>query len=221
MSGGTPADAFDSAGYGGNPVGFGRKTAVVVVDFQLGFTDPAYRMGRSPYTQAAVETASATLKQARALGVPVLHTVVEYGSLADVGNWKTRGLEDFTPGSEMVKVDPRVWAEGDVLVKKHFPSAFFGTDTASILRFWDVDTVVIMGCTTSGCVRATVIDSFSHGFRTIVADDCCGDHDPATHASNLQDVERRYADVLTAAEILQQLERPAQLAPAAELAEAL
>ena len=214
MSEGTPADAFDSAGYGGEPVGFGRKTAVVVVDFQLGFTDPAYRMGRSPYTQAAVETASVTLKQARALGVPVLHTVVEYGSLADVGNWKTRGLEDFTPGSEMVKVDPRVWAEGDVLVKKHFPSAFFGTDTASILRFWDVDTVVIMGCTTSGCVRATVIDAFSHGFRTIVADDCCGDHDPATHASNLKDVERRYADVLTAAEVLAQLK---QLAPAEAL----
>jgi len=214
MSADTPANAFDSAGYGGNPVGFGRKSAVVVVDFQLGFTDPAYRMGRSPYTQAAVENASGTLKQARALGVPVLHTVVEYGTLADVGNWKTRGLEDFTPGSEVVKVDPRVWAEGDVLVKKHFPSAFFGTDTASILRFWDVDTVVVMGCTTSGCIRATVIDAFSHGFRTIVAEDCCGDHDPATHAANLQDVERRYADVLPAAEILAQLKR---LAPAEAL----
>ncbi|GAA3702559.1 N-carbamoylsarcosine amidohydrolase [Arthrobacter ginkgonis] len=219
MSADTTAEAFATAGYGGNPVGFGRKTAVVVVDFQLGFTDPAYRMGRSPYTQAAVETASETLKQARALGVPVLHTVVEYGSLADVGNWKTRGLEEFTPGSEVVKVDPRVWAEGDVLVKKHFPSAFFGTDTASILRFWDVDTVVVMGCTTSGCIRATVIDSFSHGFRTIVAEDCCGDHDPATHASNLQDVERRYADVLTAAEILAQLTPTVQPAPAADLIE--
>jgi maleamate amidohydrolase len=201
----TVADAFEAAGYGGDDVGFGRRTAIVVVDFQLGFTDPASPMGRSPYTKAAVERAGEVLRKARGLGVPVLHTVVEYANIAEVGNWKTRSLEAFTPGSELVKVDPRVWQEGDLLIKKRFPSAFFGTDTASILRHLDVDTVVIMGCTTSGCIRASVIDSFSHGFRTIVAEDCCGDHELTAHEANLTDVGRRYADVMSGAEILEKL----------------
>lgn len=199
------ADAFAAAGYGGDDIGFGRRTAIVVVDFQLGFTDPASPMGRSPLTKSAVERASEVLREARTLGVPVLHTVVEYASKAEVGNWKTRSLEAFAPGTDLVKVDPRVWSEGDLLIKKRFPSAFFGTDAASILRHLDVDTVVIMGCTTSGCVRASVIDSFSHGFRTIVAGDCCGDHELATHEANLLDVKRRYADVIPGTEVLQQL----------------
>lgn len=199
------ADAFAAAGYGGDDVGFGRRTAIVVVDFQLGFTDPASAMGRSPYTKAAVVRAGEVLREVRALGVAVMHTVVEYRSKAEVGNWKTRSLEAFRPGTDLVKVDPRVWAEGDMLIKKRFPSAFFGTDAASILRHLDVDTVVVMGCTTSGCIRASVIDSFSHGFRTIVAEDCCGDHDLVSHASNLADVGRRYADVMSGEEILEQL----------------
>jgi maleamate amidohydrolase len=199
------ADAFEAAGYGGDDVGFGRRAAVVVVDFQLGFTDPASPMGRSPYTKAAVERAGEVLREARALDVPVLHTVVEYASKAEVGKWKTRSLEAFTPGTDLVNVDPRVWSDGDLLVKKRFPSAFFGTDVASILRHLDVDTVVIMGCTTSGCIRASVVDAFSHGFRTIVAEDCCGDHEVAAHEANLLDVKRRYADVMTGAEVLQQL----------------
>lgn len=201
----TAVDAFAAAGYGGDDVGFGRRAAVVVVDFQRGFTDPASPMGRSPYTKAAVQRAGEVLREARALGVPVLHTVVEYANKAEVGNWKTRSLEAFEPGTDAVEVDPRVWAEGDLLIKKRFPSAFFGTDLSSILRHLDVDTVVIMGCTTSGCIRASVIDSFSHGFRTIVAEDCCGDHDLTSHAANLADVGRRYADVISGADVLTQL----------------
>lgn len=201
----TDVDAFADAGYGGDNIGFGRRTAVVVVDFQLGFTNPSSPMGRSPYTKAAVERAGEVLQEARALGVPVLHTVVEYANKAEVGNWKTRSLEAFAPGTDLVKVDPRVWAEGDLIIKKRFPSAFFGTDAASILRHLEIDTVVIMGCTTSGCIRASVVDSFSHGFRTIVAEDCCGDHELATHQANLLDVQRRYADVMTGAKVLEQL----------------
>lgn len=201
----TVVDAFADAGYGGDNIGFGRRTAVLVVDFQLGFTDPASSMGRSPHTKAAVERAGEVLQEARALGVPVLHTVVEYANKVEVGNWKTRSLEAFTPGTDLVKVDPRVWAEGDLIIRKRFPSAFFGTDAASILRHLDIDTVVIMGCTTSGCIRASVVDSFSHGFRTIVAEDCCGDHELETHQANLLDVQRRYADVMTGADVLEQL----------------
>lgn len=194
--------AFAAAGYGGRPVGFGRKPAFVVVDFQLAFTDPQYPTGRSAMMQDAVAQAGRVLEAGRALGIPVLQTVVEYPSLADVGRWKTRHLETITPGSRSALVDLRVWRDGDVLVKKQMPSAFFGTGAASILRFWDVDTVILMGCTTSGCVRASIIDAFSNGFRTIVASDCCGDQAVETHVANLQDVERRYADVMTGAEVL-------------------
>lgn len=202
-------DPYDAAGYGMTEIGFGRKAAVLVVDFQKGFTDPAHVGGRSPYMHDAVNRATEVLAAARALGVPVLHTVVEYDSRETVGNWKSASLQDFTAGTDMVQVDPRVWEDSDVLVKKRFPSAFFGTDVASILRYWDVDTVVLMGCTTSGCLRASVIDSFSHGFRTIVAGDACGDHDVAAHEGNLADVHRRYADVMTAVEVVEQLARVA------------
>ena len=79
---------------------------------------------------------------------------------------------------------------------KRYPSAFFGTDLNSILRKLAVDTVLIMGAATSGCVRATVVDAFSHGFRTQVVSDCCGDQSPESHAANLRDVGRRYADII-------------------------
>jgi maleamate amidohydrolase len=201
------ADPFVAAGYGAKEVGFGRKAAVLVVDFQLGFTDGVSPMARSAHVDAAVERTSEFLTAARALGVPVLHTVVAYAGPEELGYWKPSNLVEFTPGSPQTQVDPRVFANSDTVVTKRFPSAFFGTDVASILRFWDVDTVVIAGCVTSGCIRASTIDAFSHGFRTIVAQDCCGDHDPVAHEQNLRDVGRRYADVLDADEILAALRR--------------
>lgn len=201
------SDAFAAAGYGANEVGFGRKPAVLVVDFQLAFTDGVSPMGRSPHVDAAVARASEALERVRELGVPVLHTVVAYRRPEDVGYWKVADLAELRPGSTGCEVDPRVLAEGDVVIEKRFPSAFFGTDAASILRFWDVDTVVIAGCVTSGCIRATTIDAFSHGFRTIVAQDCCGDHDPVAHEQNLRDVGRRYADVLDSSAVLTALRR--------------
>jgi maleamate amidohydrolase len=198
-------EPFAAAGYGQREIGFGRRAAIVVVDFQLGFTDGRGRMARSPHIAAAVQRASTVLAEARDAGVRVIHTVVAYDGEDELGRWKVPGLIEFAPGTDAVAVDPRVLGEEDVVVVKRFPSAFFGTDVGSILRFWDVDTVVVMGCVTSGCIRATVIDSFSHGFRTIVAEDCCGDQDPTAHDSNLRDVGRRYADILPGNEIVRQL----------------
>lgn len=148
-------DAFAAAGYDARSVGFGRRAAIVVVDFQLGFTGGVSPMAQSPHVGAAV--------------------------------------------------DPRVLADSDAVIEKRFPSAFFGTDAASILRFWDVDTVIVMGCTSSGCVRASIIDAFSHRFRTIVAEDCCGDQDAQAHADNMRDVGLRYADVMSGADVLSHL----------------
>lgn len=200
-------EPFDAAGYGAGKVGFGRKAAALVVDFQLGFTDGEGPMARSPYVAAAVARCAEVLTRARALGLPVLHTVVEYSGPQDLGHWKIANLAEFTPGSHFSKVDPRVHADSDAVITKRYPSAFFGTDAASILRYWDVDTVLVMGCITSGCVRASVIDCFSNGFRTIVADDCCGDHDPEAHASNMRDIDRRYADVMQSEDMLTALAR--------------
>lgn len=204
-------DAFTAAGYGADTVGFGRRAAIVVVDFQLGFTGGVSPMAQSPHVSAAVETAEPVLNRARELGVPVLHTFVAYRGDWELGYWKPKAnLAAFTPDSDFAKIDPRLLADTDAVIEKRFPSAFFGTDAASILRFWDVDTVILMGCTSSGCVRASIIDSFSHGFRTIVAEDCCGDQDAQAHADNMRDVGRRYADVISGAEVIAELERLAR-----------
>lgn len=200
------SDAFTAAGYGARPVGFGRKSAVVVVDLQLGFTGGTNPMAQSAHVDAATTRAGEVLQELRALGVPVLHTFVAYRGPWELGHWKAAAnLAAFTPDSDLATIDPRVLAPTDAVVEKRFPSAFFGTDVASILRFWDVDTVIVMGCTSSGCVRASIIDSFSHGFRTIVAEDCCGDQDAQAHADNMRDVGRRYADVLSGAEVIAQV----------------
>lgn len=201
-------DAFTAAGYGAKPVGFGRRAAIVVVDFQLGFTGGVGPMAQSAHVGAAVAKAADVLDHARSLGVPVLHTYVAYRGDWELGYWKpAQNLAEFTPDSDFARVDPRVLAGTDAVIEKRFPSAFFGTDAASILRFWDADTVIIMGATSSGCVRASIIDAFSHGFRTIVAEDCCGDQDAQAHSDNMRDVGRRYADVLSGDEIKRELAR--------------
>jgi maleamate amidohydrolase len=198
-------DAYIAAGYASHEIGFGRKSAMVVVDFQRALTEGHFALGRSPHVLAAVERAAPLLAHARRLGVPVLHTAVAYDGPADLGNWKMPELGKIKPGSAEAAIDPRVWDETDTYVLKRYPSAFFGTETATILRHWDADTVVVLGCMTSGCVRATVVDAFSHGLRTIVAEDCCGDQAEEAHRANLADVGRRYADVLAGGRIRTEL----------------
>lgn len=115
-------------------------------------------------------------------------------------------LGKITPGSAGAEIDPKVWHPTDELVIKKAPSAFFGTPVASILRYWDVDTVVVLGCMTSGCIRASIVDAFSHGLRTIVVGECCGDQQQEAHRANLADVGRRYADVVGVDEAVAGLE---------------
>ena len=198
-------DAFAAAGYSAHQIGFGRKSAMVVVDFQCALTEGRFALGRSPHVVAAVERSAPLLAHARSLGVPVLHTAVGFDGPADLGNWKMPELGKIKPGTPEAAIDPRVWADTDTYVLKKYPSAFFGTETATILRHWDVDTAVVLGCMTSGCIRATVVDAFSHGLRTIVVEDCCGDQSEQTHRANLADVGRRYADVLTSDQVRDEL----------------
>lgn len=202
------SDRFDDVGYGGRTVGFGERPAVVTVDFQLGFTHPDYPSGRSPHINRAVENTARLLKAARPLGIPVISCNVSWGSEREMGYWKVNGLYngDFWHGHPSTELDPRIYdASYDMRFTKSAPSIFFLTPLVNMLTKNRVDTVIVCGCTTSGCVRASIIDSFSYGYRTIVPEDCCGDMEEGPHWDNLRDVGRRYADVMKLDEVLKHL----------------
>jgi maleamate amidohydrolase len=198
-------DEFAQAGYGMTPVGWGDRPAIVAVDFQQAFCDPKFATGRSEHIANSIENAEKVLQAGRAAGIPIVHTAVAWSHDDEFTNWKVPSLRDIAPNSYAAQIVPQLWDESDVYLLKRYPSAFFGTDLATILRNRAVDTVLIMGVTTSGCVRASIIDSFSHGFRTIVVEDACGDQEPVAHANNMRDVERRYADLVDAATAAKQL----------------
>jgi maleamate amidohydrolase len=199
------SNRYDGAGYGDETVGFGERPAIVNVDFQLAFTDPEYPTGRSPHVHRAVENTSILLEHARAKGVPVASCNVGWCSAADMGHWKVSSLYDgtFFIGHSSMALDPRIHdPDYDVVFTKSAPSIFFQTPLMLFLTKQRVDTVIITGCTTSGCVRASINDSFSYGFRTIVPEECVGDMEEGPHNDNLRDVGRRYADVMELQDVL-------------------
>jgi maleamate amidohydrolase len=194
-------DNYSSAGYGGETIGFGVRPAVLVVDFQLGFTDPKYPAGQSRHIHAAVERTAELLQAARSKGVPVANCNVGWCGPEDMGHWKVSSLYDggFFKGHPSMQLDPRIYESSyDLTFTKSAPSIFFHTPLMLYLTRQQVDTVIIAGCTTSGCVRASINDGFSYGFRVIVPEQCCGDQELQPHQDNLRDVGRRYADVLDA-----------------------
>lgn len=201
-------DQYSEASYGARRVGWGRKPAVLVVDFQLAFTDPKYPLGRSPHIHAAVERTAELLKVARACGVPVAACYTAYHSERDIPFWKIDALYDhFWYGHPATAMDERIAdPDRDYIFCKSAPSIFFQTPVTTFLAKQGVDTVVLTGCTTSGCVRASAIDSFSYGYRTIVAEDCSGDIEEGPHRDNLRDIGRRYVDVLPSAEVTEAFE---------------
>ena len=141
--------------------------------------------------------------------MPVFHTVVAWKDEKDIGLWtiKLPPCAEITPDSRWAQVDSRLWDDRDTLLPKKWPSMFNGTPLHSLLTALQRDTVIVTGCTTSGCVRATTVDSFSNGFRTIVPEDCVGDQGRDAHESNLRDVHRRYAEVTNSQEVIGYLKR--------------
>jgi maleamate amidohydrolase len=190
-------DDYARRGYGGKPVGFGRRPGIAVVDFQLAFTDAGFALGGSELTDRAVENTALLLRAARAAGVPVASCYTAYHSAADAPHWKIPPvLETLRHGSEAARLDPRIHdPDYDVVFCKSGPSIFFQTAAAPFFIRQTVDTVIVVGCTTSGCIRASVIDAFSYGFRVAVPEDCVGDVEEGPHLANLADVGRRYADI--------------------------
>jgi maleamate amidohydrolase len=191
------ADVYHAQQFG-RPIGFGRRSALLVIDFVVGFNDPALFGGGN--IDAAVQRTAGLLDAFRARALPVAFTRVVYaddGSDGGVFALKVPRLLVLTerhPASQIVpKLAPR---PGELVIRKTQASAFFNTGLAPWLVQQGVDTVVVAGCTTSGCVRASVVDAISWNFRPIVARDCVGDRALAPHAANLFDMAQKYADVL-------------------------
>lgn len=205
-------DKYEDVGYNSGRVGFGERPAVVVVDFQTAFTDPKFPMGNLPLVHRAVENTAKLLKVARTCNVPVASCYVAYGSERDMPYWKIAPVrEQFFHGDPCTEIDPRVHdPDYDFVFCKGAPSIFFETPLLTFLTKQRIDTVIVTGCTTSGCVRASINDSFSYGYRTMVPEDCVGDADERPHHDNLRDVGRRYADVTTLEETCDYLEEVAK-----------
>ena len=202
----------------GNQSGWGHRPALLVVDFVNGFNDPE-KFGGGNIAEA-VENTRGLLDACRSHGLPVAFTRVVYaddGSDKGVFCLKAPGLATLTednPDSHVVPdLEPRA---GEYIVRKQQPSAFFGTSLHSWLTMQGVDTIIQTGCTTSGCVRASVIDALSYNYRNIVAIDAVGDRAIAPHEANLFDMGQKYADLMTCAEIIDALDdvvgAPAQAA---------
>jgi maleamate amidohydrolase len=188
----------------GESVTLGTRPAVLVVDFSCGFTDPECTLGAD--MTAEVEATKRLLDAAREKGLPVVFTTIGFeASLKDGGLWlqKVPSLGDLQLGGRWVEIDPRLEPRDDeVVIVKKGASAFFGTNLVAVLNREAVDTVILCGATTSGCVRATAIDLLQNGWPAIVPRECVGDRAQAPHEANLFDINAKYADVVSLEEAL-------------------
>ena len=208
MSDDTAHRVYADAGLG-QSVTLGSRPAVLVVDFTCGFTDPAYAAGSE--MTAEVHATARLLATARAQSFPVIFTSIGFEpSGKDGGLWleKFPTLAELVLGERAVEIDPRLERrEDETIVLKKGASAFFGTNLSAILVSQGVDTVVLCGATTSGCVRATAVDLMQHGFPALVPRECVGDRARAPHDANLFDIQAKYADVVSLEDAIAYLAR--------------
>ena len=192
----------------GQSVTLGERPAVLVVDFSCGFTDPECTMG-SDLTEE-VEATSRLLAAAREREIPIIFTTIGFEpNLKDGSLWlqKAPGLGDLIVSGKWVEIDPRLERrEEETVILKKGASAFFGTNLPSVLVSQGVDTVIMCGATTSGCIRATAVDLLQYGYPTLVPRECVGDRAQAPHEANLVDIQAKYADVVPIGDVLSYLE---------------
>jgi nicotinamidase-related amidase len=188
----------------GHSVPLGTRPAVLVVDFTCGFTDPSYAPGSD--LTAEVLATRRVLDAARERRLPVIFTSIAFEpSGKDGGLWlkKFPTLVELRAGERPEEIDPRLGRRRDeTVVSKKGASAFFGTNLTAILVSQGVDTVVLCGATTSGCIRATAVDLMQNGFPALVPRECVGDRARAPHEANLFDIQAKYADVVSVQEAL-------------------
>lgn len=198
--------ASNYAGVWDNRLGFGRKTALIVIDLLQGYTLKGAPLF-APGVVKAVREMPELLKLARQKKMPVIHTRVFYNppDFIDGGVWirKAPVLKSLVPGNKYAEfckgVEP---GKDELVITKNYASAFFGTSLAATLTAAGIDTLMITGCTTSGCIRASAVDAVQHGFRPIVVRECVGDRHDGPHEANLFDINAKYGDVISKAEAL-------------------
>lgn len=186
-----------------NRVGFGRRPAVLVVDMANAFTDPSYLLGAN--MDGIVDAIGSILETARSNRVPVVYTTTAFGNPPEeigMAGVKVPSLAELKAGTRAVEIDSRIAPrEGEFVLVKKYWSSFMMTNLLPVLVYWHVDTLIITGNSTSGCVRAAATDALCYGFRPIVPVEAVGDRFDGPHRSNLFDINAKFADVLPASEV--------------------
>jgi len=204
-SGKSDAEFFKERGFG-LTMGFGERPALLVVDLVKAFTDSKRMLGANLDSQVAATRP--LLEVAHAREIPVIFSTVRYdeADLRDAGIWvlKQKGSITLAKDTDGHEIDPRLdFRPSDSLLLKKYASCFFGTDLVPRLNSRRVDTLIIVGCTTSGCVRASAVDAVQNGFRPMVVREAVGDRSAAAHEQSLFDLQAKYADVDSLDETLQ------------------
>lgn len=194
---------YDAAGFG-HSVPRGLRPAIVVVDFSYGFTDLQYPTASDASLQMA--SSKALCDALRAKGWPVIFSTIAYhAGEIPLLPWlkKATGMRALLHGTRLVEIDAATGIQPqDIVVSKKGASSFFGSTLATLLSGANIDTLIVVGATTSGCVRATVVDAVQSGFQVLVARDACADRAKAPHEANLYDMQQKYADVTDSFELL-------------------
>lgn len=198
-------------GVWGQRLGFGRRPALLAIDFMQAYTTEGAPLF-APGVVSAVEESRELLACARRTGIPVIHTHIRYhaGHFADGGLWvkKAPVMKGMVAGNPLAAFCPPVAPLADeVVLSKQYASAFFGTALAPLLVAQGIDTLLMIGCSTSGCIRASAVDAVQHGFRAMVVRECVGDRHPGPHEANLFDIDSKYGDVVHKREALDYLNR--------------
>ena len=213
--GAIPADdleRFRAGGYGDQvrPIEAGERPCVIVVDMTREFVDGRYPTGNSERGRPAVEANARLLDVARELGLPIYYTKLyedpeHVPSPAQRGRWKTKGRkakDPSLPPGDVIVAELAPHPEDHVIYKHHKPSGFFGTELAALMNYENIDTAVITGMTTSGCVRATVVDAFQYNFDVVIPFECVADRSQISHKVNLLDLHMKYADVASLDDVI-------------------
>lgn len=198
---------FDERGFGLR-MGYGKVPAILVVDYMRAFTDASMPLGSN--LDKEIDQTNRLVDAAHEHDIPVIFSVVYYEEehCRDAGTWalKQKGVFTLKAGTPQVELDPRLHRRrDDIVILKKFASCFFGSDLISRLIARQVDTLIITGCTTSGCVRATTVDACQYGLRPIVVREAVGDRSAAAHEQSLFDLNAKYADVVSVEEVLEHI----------------
>ena len=195
---------FKKRGFG-RTIGFGERPAIVVIDIIGAFTDPNLPLGAN--LDEVIAQTNRILGPARAANLPIFYSSVAYEDkdLRDAGIWalKQGGVMTLRAGTPEVEVDKRLGRQaGEPIIMKKYASVFFGTDLVTRLHTLRIDTLILTGCTTTGCVRATAVDGLQYGFRVMVPREAVGDRAAPAHEQSLFDLNAKYADVISVDDVL-------------------